>query len=247
MVAKLVVNLTSLTRDRLVLLDDSAEPSLVDRQLLPHFDHLAPVADADDSPSLPPVSHIWESRRCAGWMESTLSIQARSAQRTAETECEPHGWGKPAEIRGRDPVVDPLSAGDDFRYLARTEVNQLLDNYEEQMASLAEIRRRLDSLRIQARSTDGTIEVSVDSAGVVTEIKLEPAAMRNKPEDLARKLTEVIREAAMHAEKHTAEAVAPVSDIVDPLPDLPDLLPGAPSLRNPVPPEDDPEDAAPTR
>lgn len=161
---------------------------------------------------------------------------------------QPYGWGKPAGIRGREPVVDPLSAvGDDFRYLARTEVNQLLDNYEEQMAGLAEIRRRLDSLRIQARSTDGTIEVSVDSAGVVTEIKLEPAAMRNKPEDLARKLTEVIREAAMHAEKHTAEAVAPVADIVDPLPDLPELLPSAPSLRNPIPPEDDPEGAAPTR
>ncbi len=141
--------------------------------------------------------------------------------------------------------MDPLSAGsDDFRYLARTEVNQILDNYEEQMASLAEIRRQLDSVRIQARSTDKTIEVSVDSVGVVTEIKLEPAALRNKPEELARKLTEVIREAALHAEKHTAQTVAPVADIVDPLPDLPELLPGAPSLRDPVPSEDDSEDAA---
>lgn len=165
-----------------------------------------------------------------------------------ENGVQPHGWGKPAGIRRRHPVVDPLSAGsDDFRYLARTEVNQLLDTYEEQMASLAEIRRRLDSLRIQARSTDGAIEVSVDSAGVVTEIKLEPAAMRNKPEDLARKLTEVIREAAMHAEKHTAEAVAPAADIVDPLPDLSELIPGAPSLRKPPEPPGDSEDPASMR
>ncbi|MEU6564566.1 YbaB/EbfC family nucleoid-associated protein [Nocardia nova] len=133
---------------------------------------------------------------------------------------------------------------DDIRHQARAEVNQLLDDYEEQTARLAEIRRQLDSVRIQARSPDKTIEVGVDSAGIVTDIKLEPAALRRKPEDLARALTEVIREAALHAHKHTAQAVAPLSDIVGPLPDLPDLLPGAPSLRELLPDESD-EDAAP--
>lgn len=137
-------------------------------------------------------------------------------------------------------MTDPLAPeDDDFRRQARMEINNMLDVYEEQKASLAEIRAHLDSVRIHASSVDDTVAVSVDSAGIVTEITLQPAAMRAKPDELARKLTEVIREAAAHAGKYTAEKIAPVTDIVGALPDLPDLLPGAPSLRDPFPPEDD--------
>ncbi|MDR7169055.1 DNA-binding protein YbaB [Nocardia kruczakiae] len=133
-------------------------------------------------------------------------------------------------------MTDPLVPDDnEIRRQARMEINHMLDVYEEQKARLTEIHAHLDSVRIQARSVDGTVEVSVDSAGIVTGITLQPAALRNKPDDLARKLTEVIREAATHAEKYTLDAMTPVTEIVGTLPDLPDLIPGAPSLREPFP------------
>lgn len=119
----------------------------------------------------------------------------------------------------------------------RADVHHALDAYADQMARLAHIRGHLDSIRINARSVDGHVTVTVDSAGVVTDIQLERAAMRNQPESLARKITEVAREAAMYAEKYTVESLAPIAEIVDAMPDLPDLIPGAPSLKDTGVPE----------
>ncbi|MEV5649867.1 YbaB/EbfC family nucleoid-associated protein [Nocardia sp. NPDC052254] len=141
--------------------------------------------------------------------------------------------------------MDPLIPDDnELKAHARMEINSLLDAYDDQMRSVAQIRDQLHTLRIQARSVDGTIEATVDSAGVVTEIQLKPAALRNKPDKLAQMLTEVIREAATHAERYAAQTVEPLNEIVGRLPDLPDLLPGAPSLRDPFP--IDREDDAPS-
>lgn len=126
----------------------------------------------------------------------------------------------------------------------RMEIHRAMDAYEDQIAQLAQIRAHLDTVRIEACSVDNHVKVAVDSTGVVTEIQLERPAMRVKPDELARKLTEVAREAAGYAEKYTAEALAPVSEIVGAMPDLPDLVPGAPSLRGPDIPGD-PEDIPP--
>ncbi|MFI5719616.1 YbaB/EbfC family nucleoid-associated protein [Nocardia sp. NPDC051750] len=126
----------------------------------------------------------------------------------------------------------------------RLEVHRAMDAYEDQVARLAEIRGHLDTVRIQARSVDGHVEVTVDSAGVVVQVELEKPAMREKPDALARTITEVAREAARYAAKYTAEALAPVTEIVGAMPDLPDLIPGAPSLREPFAPED-PEEVRP--
>ncbi len=99
-VAKLVVDLASLARYRLVLLDDSAEPSLVDRQLLPHFDHLAPVADADDSPSLlPRFPHLGKPAVCCLDGKHTVDT-GPFARRTAETECNRMGGASRPESEG---------------------------------------------------------------------------------------------------------------------------------------------------
>lgn len=127
---------------------------------------------------------------------------------------------------------------DEVNRQLRAEVHRAMDAYEDQIARLAEIRGHLDTVRIQARSVDGQVEVSVDSAGIVVEIELQQAALREKPTALARKITEVAREAARYAEKYRIEALAPITEIVGAMPDLPDLVPGAPSLREPFPPED---------
>ncbi|NKY55729.1 YbaB/EbfC family nucleoid-associated protein [Nocardia flavorosea] len=138
----------------------------------------------------------------------------------------------------------PGRSGDEVGQQLRMEVHRAMDAYEDQIARLAEIRGHLDTVRIQARSVDGQVEVSVDSAGVVVEIELQQPAMREKPDALARKIAEVAREAARYAEKYRVEALGPITEIVGAMPDLPELVPGAPSLRDPFPPEV-PEESSP--
>lgn len=108
-------------------------------------------------------------------------------------------------------------------------------HYEQQRAQLADIRDELSALSATATSRDGSVEVTVDQSGIVTDVRLEPRVLRGAAADLGRAVTEAAREAARLAHQRVSETIGPIEDIVGRMPDPEDLLPTAPSLREPDP------------
>ncbi|WP_433602246.1 YbaB/EbfC family nucleoid-associated protein [Nocardia sp. CA-135953] len=106
-------------------------------------------------------------------------------------------------------------------------------HYEQQRAQLADIRDELSAMSAEASSRDGSVEVTVDQSGIVTDVRIEPRALRGAAADLGRAVTEAAREAARLAHQRVSEAIGPIEDIVGRMPDAADLLLGAPSLREP--------------
>ncbi|MCP9625440.1 YbaB/EbfC family nucleoid-associated protein [Nocardia otitidiscaviarum] len=130
---------------------------------------------------------------------------------------------------------DSLRAGD---HAIRNRVNNILDAVDEQHARLARVVEQLDAVRCTATSADGLVEVTVDVAGVLTDVRFAAGALRNEPEKLAASVTQAGRAAARLAHDRHRELLAPVAGAAEHLPDLPDLVPGAPSLREPDEPGD---------
>ncbi|WP_433710598.1 YbaB/EbfC family nucleoid-associated protein [Nocardia sp. CA-084685] len=114
----------------------------------------------------------------------------------------------------------------------RNQIDYAMDIYEKQQAQLAEIQQQLDALRVQASSSDQLAEVTVDSAGVVTDVRLTAQAMRAKPENVGRAIVEAAQAAARAARSQHDALIAPIVDIAELMPDLPDLVPGSPSWRD---------------
>ncbi|WP_067698993.1 YbaB/EbfC family nucleoid-associated protein [Nocardia jejuensis] len=114
----------------------------------------------------------------------------------------------------------------------RNQVDHILDALAEQQARLTEVQQRLDAARITVASADGLVEVTVDSAGVLTDVTFTAAALRGTAEQLGKSTLETGREAARRAQEQTREILAPVAEAGAAMPDLSDLVPGAPSLRD---------------
>lgn len=114
----------------------------------------------------------------------------------------------------------------------RNQIDYIMNAYEKQQVRLAEIRPQLETLRARAGSSDQLVEVTVDSAGVVTDVQLTAQAMRAKPEQVGRAIVEAAQAAARSARSKHDELIAPIVDVAELMPDLPDLIPGAPSWRD---------------
>ncbi|MFI2285341.1 YbaB/EbfC family nucleoid-associated protein [Nocardia beijingensis] len=113
----------------------------------------------------------------------------------------------------------------------RSQVHYILDIYERQQAELTEVRRQLEELRVRGGSADQLVEVTVDSAGVVTDVRLTTAATRGTAERLGQSITEAAQAAAQQARSQREALIAAIADAAHAMPDLPDLVPGAPSWR----------------
>ena len=122
----------------------------------------------------------------------------------------------------------------------RNQVDDILDTLATQQAQLARVQAQVDAVRVTVTSADRLVEVTVDSAGVVTDVRFTAAAVRSTPEQLGRSTTEAAREAARQAHEQHRAIIAPLTDAADAMPDLSDLVPGASSLREPRDPT--PED-----
>ncbi|MFQ6394932.1 YbaB/EbfC family nucleoid-associated protein [Nocardia sp. KC 131] len=116
----------------------------------------------------------------------------------------------------------------------RNQVDHILDTLAEQRARLCEVQQQLDTVRCTATSTDGLVEVTVDSAGALTDVRFTQDALRSTVEQLGRSVTEAGRAAVRRAHEQTKEIIAPVAAVADAMPDLADLVTGAPSLREPL-------------
>ena len=67
----------------------------------------------------------------------------------------------------------------------------------------ADAQGAMAAVRGKARSKDGDVAAEVDSNGVLTDLKLTDEALEDQPEDLARSIREVVREAQSDAGKQT--------------------------------------------
>ncbi|MBF6317480.1 YbaB/EbfC family nucleoid-associated protein [Nocardia cyriacigeorgica] len=104
------------------------------------------------------------------------------------------------------------------------------DELDEQRACVPEAFAELARARCEARSADGLVRITVDGRGALTDVHLDPAALKAGAEQLGRVLTEVGRQAARRAAELTREIAAPLLAPGETMPDLPELVPGAPSL-----------------
>lgn len=128
----------------------------------------------------------------------------------------------------------------------REQVGALLDGLTRQTAALRAAQARAARLTGRASSPDGLVTVTVNAAGVVTDVGFAASAFtRSTPEKLARSVAAAAQQAAAEARRQVEALMAPVQGD---LPDLPDVFPGAPPLkdllptppaRDPRPPEDD--------
>ncbi|WP_051023306.1 YbaB/EbfC family nucleoid-associated protein [Nocardia pneumoniae] len=110
----------------------------------------------------------------------------------------------------------------------RKQIDQVLDALADQQTRLTAIQEELETKRVAASSVDGLVEMTVDIAGVVTDVRFSADARRVTLDQLSRSVTEAGREAASRAQLYTREMLASIADA---FPDMPDLVAGAPSLR----------------
>ncbi|MBF6174735.1 YbaB/EbfC family nucleoid-associated protein [Nocardia blacklockiae] len=114
----------------------------------------------------------------------------------------------------------------------RNQLDHILDVFERQQARLSEVYQQLESARTQASSPDQSVQVTVDASGVLTDLRLDPVAMRRSAEQLSRSIVDAVQAAARHARQQSETLTGPVSDDLDAMPDFPDLVPEAPGLRD---------------
>jgi DNA-binding protein YbaB len=112
----------------------------------------------------------------------------------------------------------------------RQQVESLLAGLDRQAAALKAAQARAAAVTSRASSADGLVTVTVDAAGVVTDVRFGPSAFtRNTPDKLARSVVAVTQQAAADA-RQQVEAV--MAQFRGNLPDLPDVFPEAPSLQD---------------
>lgn len=118
----------------------------------------------------------------------------------------------------------------------QAQVDSLLDGLRTQTEALAAAQGAVASASAQAESPDGLVRVTVDAAGAVVAVDVEPSAFaRTTPARLAESVTAAARAATEDVRSRVAEIMAPVTALAADMPDLSDFVPGAPSLRNLVP------------
>ncbi|MDQ4092588.1 MAG: YbaB/EbfC family nucleoid-associated protein [Actinomycetota bacterium] len=115
----------------------------------------------------------------------------------------------------------------------RQQVNSLLAGLNRQSAALQKAQVQAAEVTGHASSADGLVTVTVNAAGIVTDVQFAPSAFdRSTPDKLARSVVTVTQQAANAAQRQVEDALAPARGE---LPDLPDVVPGAPSLKDLLP------------
>ena len=140
--------------------------------------------------------------------------------------------GRRAELEARNAAM-------------RENVENLMADLRRRTTELADAQARAAAVTGAATSADGLVEVQVNPAGVLTDLRFAPTAFqRSTPEKLARSVIETAQTAARSARAQVEGVLAPLQGQTD----LSELVEGAPSfvdlLRPPPPP---PEAEAPRR
>ncbi|WP_344421577.1 YbaB/EbfC family nucleoid-associated protein [Amycolatopsis minnesotensis] len=123
----------------------------------------------------------------------------------------------------------------------KDQVDRLLDGVTRQTERLQQAQADASRVTATLTSKDGLATVTVNSAGVLTELEFSQNAFeRSRPESLARTVQALVQQATVQVKRQVTELMAPMTTG---LPDLSDLFEGAPSLGALIPkfPELEPE------
>ncbi|SER23048.1 YbaB/EbfC family nucleoid-associated protein [Lentzea albida] len=138
----------------------------------------------------------------------------------------------------------------------RENVDNLMADLRRRTSEFAGAQARAAAVTGAATSPDGLVQVQVNPAGVLTDLRFAPAAFqRSTPEKLARSVIETAQTAARSAREQVEGVLAPLqgqtdlSELVEGAPSFADLLKPppppaaeAPPQRGRPPRQDDPDD-----
>ncbi|MFC8846235.1 MULTISPECIES: YbaB/EbfC family nucleoid-associated protein [unclassified Micromonospora] len=90
----------------------------------------------------------------------------------------------------------------------RARFDEVYGHYRQLRSGLDELRSRLASLRVTARSDDGQVTVVAGARGDIVSVELTPAALRSRDAGaLSRKITSTVHRATATAVAETQELV----------------------------------------
>jgi DNA-binding protein YbaB len=118
----------------------------------------------------------------------------------------------------------------------RHELVEALALLQEHLADLATVEERRAHLSASARAADGTVVVTVDSRGVVSETVVDESYLdAHDLSDLGMHVTVAAQAAARDVERRSVDLLAPLAQRREQFPSLSDVVPGAPDIRDLVP------------
>lgn len=129
------------------------------------------------------------------------------------------------------PVPDAHRDGRAGAELAGGElVDRLREASARSLEGYARLREELAGMTCTARSADGTVTVTVDSGGALRDLRIDDAAVRHGPGNLARLVQATLAQARADASLHTAERV---QELAGPALSIQDMVASAipPALR----------------
>lgn len=118
----------------------------------------------------------------------------------------------------------------------RHELVDALALLQEHQADLATVEQRRAQLFASARAADGTVVVTVDSRGVVSETLVDESYLdAHDLSDLGKHFTLAAQAAAQDVERRSVDLLAPLAHRREQFPSLSNIVPGAPDIRDLVP------------
>lgn len=119
---------------------------------------------------------------------------------------------------------------------ARHELADVLALAQEQMADLAAMQKKRARLSATAAVADGTVEVTVNAQGLVTNTVIDEAYLEDFDfADLGDYVTKAAQTAAREVGQRSAELLTPLAERRKKFPALSDIVEGAPDFRDLMP------------
>jgi DNA-binding protein YbaB len=127
-------------------------------------------------------------------------------------------------IEGRRPVDNDA---------ARHELGEALALLQEHMAELAIVERKRADLSATATVAEGTVVVTVDAQGVVSQAAIDESYFDDHDlDDLGNFFTAAAQAATRDVARRSAELLAPLAERRARFPSLSDIVDGAPDIRD---------------
>jgi DNA-binding protein YbaB len=115
---------------------------------------------------------------------------------------------------------------------ARHELAEVLALAQEQMADLAVMQKKRAALTAEAAVADGTVEVTVNAQGIVTNTVVDESYLDEFDfADLGGYITQAAQAAAQEVGRRSAEMLTPLNERRKKFPSLSDIIDGAPDFR----------------
>ena len=116
---------------------------------------------------------------------------------------------------------------------ARHELTEALALLQEHMSELAVVERKRAALSARATVADGTVVVTVNAHGVVSNTVVDETYLdEHDLADLGNFVTAAAQDAARDVERQAARLLAPLAERRARFPSLADIVDGAPDIRD---------------